>query len=937
MGDLTFSLLGPVRAWRGEAEVELGSPQQRLVLAALVLAEGRTIGHDQLIDMVWGEAQPRSALSTLRTYVSRLRAVLGGEVIASVGDGYAIRVGECDLAVMERLYAEERYAEAAALWQGEPLGGLDGLYVEAQRARLAERRLAVLERRLALDVEQGRHAEVVSELNALSAEHPTRERLRGLLMLALYRSGRQAEAIGVFTDTRELLAEELGIDPSAELAQLYQQIISADPSLTSKQQHTLVNRVPRQLPADAADFTGRESELADMVGALRSGDASALVISAVAGAGGVGKTTLAVHVAHQLVDDYPDGQLFVDLRGSSPHPAEPGAVLASFLRAFGVEDPPEELAERAALYRSMLADLRVLVLLDNAEGIGQVRPLLPGAAGCAVLATSRARLIGLTGARQVDLEVLGPVDALELFTRIVGDARARAERGAAMDLVAACGFLPLAIRIAAARLAARPNWSVARMRDRLADERRRLAELRTGDLAVEATFSLGYDQLDAAHQRAFRLLSVPDAPVVSLSAAAALLDLDVDEAEDVCEALVDVSMLESPSPAHYRFHDLLRIYARSKVEEEVREAALSRLLEFLLATMSAAFRFAYPGDRRPEEVSTSRPGLAFADEEAAVDWADEEEATIMSCVEQAAHAHGTSLTQVIQLLDMASDALGFESDPAGYERLTDLLVAAAVERGDLVAQSRALCLRGTTRMNRRLIDGAEDDGRTARELSLRAGDDDTYADSLNLLALAAMARRDNEDALDLYGQAVEVWRERGDLADLSLGLSNLARALAEAGRFAEAVEAAEEANRIVVALGEGRPDPNADYQLAIVLRSAGRPEQALDRLDQALTEFRRFKQRTWEGAVLFRMAETYLAIGLPSRAVDCAEDALAVVTEAGDDWGQGMTLTVLGRALGELGQPARSRACLAEALEIFERLSLPEASDVRDLLAAASV
>ncbi|WP_219825755.1 AfsR/SARP family transcriptional regulator [Nonomuraea typhae] len=938
--DLRFSLLGPVRAWRGAGELELGSPQQRLVLAVLLLADGRTVGNEQLMDAVWGEEQPRTALSTLRTYISRLRGVLGGGVVFSIGDGYALRGGERDLDELERLYGERRYAEALALWQGEPLSGLDGLYAEAQRARLAERRLTALEHRLDADLDEGRHGEVVSELNALCAEHPTRERLRALLMLALYRAGRQAEAIGVYTDTRELLADELGVDPSPELAGLYQRIISADPALGHAPARPVpapaaAGYAPRQLPADTADFTGREREVEDMLAALRSGETAALVISAVAGAGGVGKTTLAVHVAHRLAEEYPDGQLFVDLRGSSAHPMEPEVALGSFLRALGMEEPPDELAERAALYRSVLADRRVLVVLDNAAGTGQVRPLLPGSAACGVLVTSRARLIGLSGARQVDLEVMGPGVALQLLARIAGEERVAAERGAAMDLVAACGFLPLAIRIAASRLAARPNWSVATLRDRLSDERRRLAELRAGDLAIEATFALGYEQLTAEHARAFRLLAVPDAADLSLDVAAALLDLPQPDAEAICEALVDVSMLESPSPGRYRFHDLLKIYARSRRDDPgARQAALDRLLDFYLASMGVALDLVFPGDRRPGLVPTRSAGLRFADVAGAVEWADKEEPGVLSCIEQAAGCPGTDLPQLVALLDLGSEVLGYESDPARYEQLGDLLLTVTEQRGEKVLEARARYLRGITRVSRSALDGAHADAVVARDLSLEHGDLGTYGDSLNMLALVAMSRRELAEAADWYLQAVEVWRSLGNRADLASGLGNMARALSGLGRIGEALDAAREAERIMLELCDGRQDPSAAYQFGIVLCQAGQHSESLVKLAAALAEYRRLRLRTWEGATLFRTAETYLAAGIPDRALDHAEDALAVLVEAGDEWGQGMALTALGRALGELGQPGRSRACLREALDIFTRLGVPEEGDVRALLAA---
>lgn len=950
---LRFSILGPVRVWRDGDELEIGSPQQRLVLAVLLLAEGRTVGHDHLLDAVWGEYRPRTAMGTLRTYISRLRSALGAEVITSIGSGYALAGGTCDLVTMEELSREGRYAEALALWRGEPLAGLEGGYAEGQRVRLRERRLAVLERRLAGEVEEGRHAEVIAELTTLRGEHPARERLSGLLMLALYRSGRQAEAIGVFTDTRELLAESLGIDPSPELAELYQRIITADPALgLRKVASPPVRQVPRQLPADTADFTGRESEVDEMVDALRAGNASALVISAVSGTGGMGKTTLAVHVAHRLAPDYPDGQLFVNLRGSGAQPLAPETVLGRFLRSLGAEVPAdsEEPGERAAMYRSTLADRRVLVVLDNAANSAQVRPLLPGAAGCAVMVTSRAKMVGLSGVRQVDLGVLPHGEAMALLAKVAGEARVAAEREAAAELIGACGHLPLAIRIVASRLAARPAWSVARMRDRMADERRRLAELRADDLAVEATFALGYDQLDAAHASAFRLLAVPDAADFSLGAATAVLGLDEADAEEVCEALVDVSMLESPSPGHYRYHDLLKIFARSRPEDEdVRRAALARLLGYYLSGMTAAYHLTYPGapvsgsDRpaSPGSLSSfssgssspgpSFPGLLFEDEEAAVNWAEDEEQGVISCVHQVAQTPGSVLSDAIRLLDMASDVLETDVTPERYERAAGALVEAAVARGQRRAEAHARCVRGGFWTSRWFLDAAIEDGVAARDLSLAEDDLARYAESLNLLAMATSNRGSKTEAIALYAEAVEVWRGLGDRSSETVGLGNMALALASADRTAEAVEAVELADRTIRELGGGA-DPDILYRSAVVLRDAGRPEEALSRLLETRKAYRRLKQRVREGATLLRMAETHLALGQLDRAVDCAEDSLGLMAEAGDEWIQGKALVALGQAFSRLGQPGRAGACLTEALEIFVRRNMPEADEVRALL-----
>lgn len=534
--DLRFSVLGPVRAWRDGEALSSGSPQQRALLAALLLRGGRTATAAELIDAIWGDEPPSQALATIRTYASRLRKVLDPQTLVSDAGGYAIRAGQdaVDVHVVRDLAAEAEKARAGGdrfqardllnkalgLWDGEALASVPGPYAENQRTRLEEWRLQLTESRLDLDLEVGCHAEAVSELTALTAAHPLRERLRELLMIALYRSGRQAEALAVYADTRRLLADELGVDPRPELAQLQQRILRADEELARPADEPAPAPAPvrpAQLPATVPDFTGRASFVRELGARLATAEGSVMAVSALAGIGGVGKTTLAVHVAHQARQHFPDGQLYVDLQGAGARAAEPETVLGAFLRALGTADSaiPDSLDERAALYRSTLDGRRILVLLDNAHDAAQVRPLLPGTAGCAALITSRVRMVDLAGSHLVDLDVMSPEEALQLFTRIAGEERISAEREAALDVVAACGFLPLAIRIAASRLSARRTWTVSVLAAKLADGRRRLDELQAGDLAVKATFELGYGQLEPAQARAFRLLGLADGPDIS--------------------------------------------------------------------------------------------------------------------------------------------------------------------------------------------------------------------------------------------------------------------------------------------------------------------------------------------------------------------------------------------------------------------------------------
>lgn len=474
-----------------------------------------------------------------------------------------------DLTVFERLCAEAAAArtnggkqeahrlltEALGLFSGRPLTGIPGPYADTQRLRLAERQVAAAEDLCAAALAIGQHAEIVGELNNLTTEHPLRERLRELLMLALYRCGRQAEALGVYTDTRKLLIEELGVEPGVGLSTMHTRILAADPALAlpavpevaAKDRPTAP--APAQLPADVLDFSGRTELVSDLSTVLMNATGQAVVVTSLAGIGGVGKTTLAVHVAHRVRAEFPDGQLYVDLRGAGASPADPVVVLGDFLHALGVTENPESMEQRAALYRSLLANRRMLILLDNARDADQIRPLIPGVSGCAVLATSRSRLAGIPGAQLFDVEELTPREALALFSAIVGEQRVAAEPEAAMAVVTACGFLPLAVRIAAARLASRPRWSVSDLARRLADQRHRLDELQLGNLAVETTIGLGYGQLSTAEARAFRLLALIDSPDIPLAAAAALLGVDEDTAEELVEALVEANMLECFTPA----------------------------------------------------------------------------------------------------------------------------------------------------------------------------------------------------------------------------------------------------------------------------------------------------------------------------------------------------------------------------------------------------
>ncbi|MBO3750212.1 tetratricopeptide repeat protein [Streptosporangiaceae bacterium NEAU-GS5] len=973
-GEPRFAVLGPVQAWAGGAELDLGTPLQRSILAMLLLREGRAVTPTEVIDAVWGEEAPPRALGALRTYVSRLRTVLEPDrsprtppqLLTSVGRGYALRIppGAFDLAVFERACADAETARrggrlraaadglrgALALWRGEPLAGAVGPYADHQRDRLAERRMGVVETLMDLDLELGRHGEIVAELRALAADHPLREKLRAQLMLALYRCGRQADALAVFSETRNALIEELGIDPGPELTALHQRILAADPGLAAPEPpaesaaepaHEAEERSepviempkPAQLPAAVNDFTGRGGLVARLMTLLK--DRDGVPLAAVSGIGGVGKTTLAVHVAHLAQDLYPDGQLYADLRGYLKEPTPPETALVAFLRALGipVDVIPDGLADRAALFRSLLADRRMLVLLDNARDADQVEHLLPGSAGCAAIITSRGKLADLPAARLIDLDVMEPDEALSLFSAVAGPERIEAEHAAAMDVVAACGFLPLAVRIVAARLAARPSWTVASLVPRLADERRRLDEMKIGNLAVSATFALGYGQLDPDQARAFRLLSLPSGSDISLLAAAAVLDLSLLDAEDLLESLVDASLLEAPTPGRYRFHDLLRLFARRQVTDaDDPQGALTRLLGYYLASAKEAHRLAYEGSRIADNLQVvGTKGHTFGSADEAVAWLAAEAEDLFAVTGQVIES-GENLLAAADLL-LALEPL-LESGTSGreFDTRTRALIAGAQRAGDRHAELRCHYVLGRALFGANQLEEAERCFLRARAIAEDVEDTIVLGETLNALAVVAGRQRRHTEALEWFDRATKVYREVGNPAGEALVLSYSARDHLGLGHPDDAIAASEQGLAMFSEMGSGAGVARARYHLGIVLSFVGRLNEAVVHHAECLDFFRASNQRVWEQRVCYRLASTFIAAGRYADGVRHAEQALAVSREITHPYGEALSLTALGKALRGLGETRRSRDALERALDIFTRLGSPEADDVRALL-----
>jgi DNA-binding SARP family transcriptional activator len=571
-----------------------------MVLGILLTRANTPVPVDVLVDALWaGQRDPRAA-KKLQLHVHRLRRALGNPTrISHDNGGYTIHVhpGELDAERFESALTEcaaAGPARAVALlraalqsWRGEAFSDLIDLpLLRAEADRLAERRLAGLALLYTAELACGHAVAIIPELAELASRHPMREQLQGLLMTALHQSGRRAEALEVYHRTRGALVEQLGLEPGSALHRLERAILTGDPLLEAPRSHSIA---PAQLPADITDFTGRKPQLTHLSAAT---DRPATVLVAITGKAGVGKTTLAVHAAHRLRAQYPDGQLFVDLRGTQATPLPAADVLARFLRSLGVDGAaiPDDAEECAALYRSLLAGRRLLILLDDAACEAQLRSLLPGSPGCAVLVTSRARLAGLGGAQLVELDVFEPDQAVELLARVAGPQRVAAEPAAAREIVRLCGFLPLAVRVAGARLGARPHWPLSRLEADLSDDRARLDNLRLGDLQVRASFALSYENLDVMARRAFRLLGLLEIRDFTPWVTAALLDVPQASAEELMDTLVDQHLLEvsgrdATGRLRYRFHDLLRAYAREVVltqePEASRRAALDRMLAAL--------------------------------------------------------------------------------------------------------------------------------------------------------------------------------------------------------------------------------------------------------------------------------------------------------------------------------------------------------------------
>jgi DNA-binding SARP family transcriptional activator/tetratricopeptide (TPR) repeat protein len=989
---MRFRIMGPLEVLSSDGWTAIRAAKWRSLLACLLVRPGQLMSTESLMFELWGDSPPSTANNMVSIYVHRLRKEVlddtEGKVLVHRAPGYLLRVapGDVDFQVFESLVASGRTAlaadpdraagllnEALGLWRGPLLADvLPSPLLEAHADRAAELRLDTTELRVEADLACGRAGQVVTELRGLVTEHPLRERLWALLMRALEEAGRRAEALETYAQAREVIADELGVDPGSELRQLYADLLAADASsATAKRRPSQTpargvaaptapappdaqpdsgaavaaaaiaapgravaatppveppgtiaigtfaesavagvpagavppeaeawppSGIPRptQLPADIGDFTGREMHVAHLcallVGEETAGSTGAVRIAVVNGAGGLGKTTLAVHAAHRVRGEFPDGQLYVDLLGASAQPAEPGEVLARFLRDLGVagDKVPVRDDERAALYRTRLTGRRVLILLDNAQDAAQVRSLLPGSSSCAVLVTTRNRTPDLVSTRFVDLNVLEDTEALALFSRIVGEERVSAEPDATAQVLVACAGLPLAIRICAARLAARRQWRIATLAGRLRNEQRRLDELSIGDLAVRASFQVSYSSLrppvggvDPA--RVFRLLGLWPGLWISQAAAAALVGVPEDDIIDALETLVDANLLESPAPDWYHFHDLLRVYATERAQAEEPEAtragAVSGLLRWYLDTAEAAADAVSPHRYQVarEPAAECAPALHFDGLDEALAWYDEERANLVAAVRQAA---ATGLHDIAwRLPPTLFPVFNRRSSWAECVTMHRVAIDSVRKAGDRLGEAWVLNQLGFALA--RLRD-PEAFGHLEQALAIRQELNDTLGQAQTAIALGEGHLRVNgpgQDALRYLRQATDLLEPMGATSLRSVALNNLGEVYFELGDLDAAAGCYAQARDIGREIG--------GYVEGHALHNLGRVFLRLHRLDEAIASF---------------------------------TGALGKHKAAGLLYGEARTLKDLAEARAETGDITEARTSLAAAIKIFEQI-----------------
>ncbi|GAA2964217.1 AfsR/SARP family transcriptional regulator [Actinokineospora diospyrosa] len=894
-----FRVLGPVEVFVDGRPVEVGHARQRYVLAALLIEIGQRLSVDQLLDRVWGEQVPSSGRDTLYSYLSHLRRVLRptgtADLVRGTG-GYELLVDRdaVDLHRFRRLVAEAGnadstaavalFGEASALWRGELCAGLDTPWVRSVRAGLDRQRLAAELDHADLRLSAGRHTELVDDLTSLAARYPWDERLAGQLMLALYRSGRQAEALHRYQELRTQLAEELGTDPGPDVQALHQRILSADSALVaSSAERPPV--VPRQLPGAPRSFTGRVRELADLSRAL--GHEHAVAISVIGGAGGIGKTTLALAWAHHNLHRFPDGQLFVDLHGFSPvrRPTAQDDALLGFLTALGVDPDrlPADPDARVALYRSLTFGRRMLVLLDNAATAEQVIPLLPGSPTCTVLVTGRAvlpSLIDRHGAHHLRLDVLPRAEAADLLTARLGEHRVAAEPDAADQLIDLCGRHPLALAIAARDAATRPSIRLAELADELGQlGLAALAHDTDPAASLPSVLSWSLRHLTEQQRQVFALLGVAPGPDIDLPAATALSGVPKASAAATLRVLEDHALLDRRPNGRYTMHDLIRAYATTSahqhLSEQVRRSALERVVDFYLHTAQAADRFLDPAS-----VEVYAGPLLVADLPAALAWLDAHHPHLLSAQRTAAsdHRHQTvyhvahALTAFHRWRGHRDDELTvWQAAAAAAEHLPDPATIAIAHR--FLGHSHA-------------TSGRHDQAVEHLHRSLTAAENSNldYHQAATHHALAlAWEQRDDHRALEHAVHALRLFRLQENPAWEAEALNAVGWYAARTEDYDTARDHCEAALALFRQISQPHGEANTLDSLGYIEHQTGNHHRSISHYSAALTLLRELGDTAGPIEILDRLGHAHRAVGQQEHAATAWQEAVDLCRAQGRD------------------------------------------------------
>lgn len=943
--------MGPVELHVDGRVIDVGPPQRRAVLAALAVDAGSPVPLDTLVGRVWDGAPPEAARAAIYAHVARLRQLPGPVRLRRLDGGYVLEADRdsVDLHRFRRLVSGARalgdaeqaaaLGEALRLWRGGALSDVAGEWAARVRRGIEQQLTEAALVWAGINLRLGSPALVVDRLRDLVAAFPLTEELVAMLVRVLCQAGRVAEALAQYAAARDRLRDQLGTEPGAELRGLREAIERGDFDTPASEGGAPAWQAPRQLPADIAWFTGRAAELEVLHDRLlAAGRSGPVVISAIDGAGGVGKSGLAVHAAHRVAGAFPDGQLYVDLRGATEGltPLEPIEVLGRFLRALGVggNDIPADPDEASARFRTQVAGLRLLVVLDNATDEAQVRPLLPGAPGCGVLVTSRRTLAGLDAGCRLRLDVLAPQEAVDLLAALVGPARVKAEPEAAEAAARRCGYLPLALRIAGARLAARPRWPLAVLADRLAREQRRLDELEVADLGVRTSFTVSYGQLrrsssaaDRQAAEAFVMLGAWDGPDLGVPLAARLLEQGEDRAERTLDHLVNAGLLEPARPGRYRLHDLLRLYARelaaTELTDDARGKALDRVLRCYVATLWHTLALLRPGDPRLDlvEPGWSAGGLEFADAGAALAWLEAERANLLAAVIRAASADlHTAVLQLAPATFVFFLQRGYWLDCV---RLNRTALAVAEKCGDRLAQAQALCdLGGAFEFQGRSDDAL---GCISRSLDIHReiGNEGGQAALLNNLGVVHSRQGRHDEALAFVRQSLSLHRRMGNRNGEALNLDTLGAVHARQRRDDEALRCYALSLAIHPELGSRWDEAKTLNGTAAIYVRLGRLDEALGCVRGSLGICEELGSPAGRASNLDVLGTIYQGQHRHAEALDCHRQSIAIFRSLGQRQDEAEALQHAAAALHALGRAGEARTYLKHAQAIHTQLGLP--------------